>query len=163
MRLLISVLASALLLLPAAAGAQETNAPPGNAGIDEYLESVPAADGNKRVSPNRGGNDGISAETRGDLEAAGIDGKLAADLASGGTPAGGRSPGKGDAERDGSAPGGVSTLPDERTESPVRAVVEAVTGGAASDSGMGPMLPILLVLALCGMVAAAVARRRTTG
>src|SRR5688500_7487621 len=93
MRLFVTVFASALLLLPAGAGAQETNAPPGNAGIGEYLESVPAAGGNDRVSPNRGGNEGISAQTRGDLEAAGVDGKLAADLASGGSPAKGRSGG----------------------------------------------------------------------
>ena len=164
MRLLITVLASAFLLLPAGAGAQETNAPPGNAGIGEYVESVPAAGGNRTVDPNRGGNDGISAETRGELEAAGTDGKLAADLASGGTPRDGRATGGSSGSGSGSSSGGgVSTLPDESAESPVSAVVEAVTGGSASDSGLGPMLPILLLLALGGMVAVAVARRRTTG
>lgn len=160
MRPLLTVLACAFLLLPATAVAQETNAPPGNAGIDEYRETVPAGSGNRPVKPDRGGNGGITAETRGALEAQGEDGKLAADLAAGGAPTE-------EAARNGAAGGsnsggGVSALPDEGADSPVRAVVEAVTGGSGSDSGMGPLLPILLVLALAGMVAAALARRRTT-
>ena len=157
MRLFLSAVACALPLMfaPGSALAQQTNAPPGNAGIDEYLEAVPAAGGAKPVTPDRGGNTGIGSETRGQLEQlGGQDGKLAADLAAAGTPAERSRSGDGS----GSGTGGVSRLPDESAESPIKAVVEAVTGGATED-GMGPLLPILLLLGLTGMVAVAVARR----
>lgn len=48
----------ALAVMPAFAGAQDpqVNAPPGNSGIDEYLETVPNADGNRPARPGGGGN-----------------------------------------------------------------------------------------------------------
>ena len=53
---MLSVLAALVLIgLPSAASAQ-TNAPPGNSAIDEYLETVPGATGNQRPrTPGAGG------------------------------------------------------------------------------------------------------------
>jgi len=48
-RALTALVALTLLVLPCAASAQ-TNAPPGNSAIDEYLETVPGATGNQTAA-----------------------------------------------------------------------------------------------------------------
>ncbi|MDX6678103.1 MAG: hypothetical protein QOE31_2155, partial [Solirubrobacteraceae bacterium] len=55
-RVLSALVALLLIALPSAAFAQspQTNAPPGNSAIDEYLETVPGATGNQR--PRSGGD-----------------------------------------------------------------------------------------------------------
>ena len=57
-RVLSTLVALALIAMPSAAIAQktQTNAPPGNSAIDEYLETVPGATGNQRPrAPGAGG------------------------------------------------------------------------------------------------------------
>src|SRR3954470_1588618 len=79
-RLLSAFVALVLLApLPAAATAQapQTNAPPGNSAIDEYLETVPSATGNERPRPpgSKGGPSVLTPSQRAKLERLGPDGK----------------------------------------------------------------------------------------
>lgn len=164
MRRICTVLLCAWLVLPSAAEAQQTTAPPGNSGIDQYVETVPGATGNRRPERKPGGTRGLTGETRRALEAQGEDGARAADLAAASapeTPA--SSPAKGGG---GKASGPDAATPLVRAEgssrSPVEAVVEAVAGGGG-ESGMGPILPILLALMLASMIGAALLRRRSDG
>jgi hypothetical protein len=155
---ILPIVLCALLALPAGAAAQST-APPGNAGIDEYLETVPSGSGNKSVVPKRGSRDGLSPSTVKALEAQGADGKLAAELAASTAPATSAKP-----SASGSGSGGNGSAPgvklrDEPAQSPITAVVDAVTG-ASGDGGMGLLLPILLIGTSAAVLAAALARRR---
>lgn len=148
--------AVALVALPApAALAQREIAPPGNAGVDEYLETVPNGRGNSRVDPNaRPSGGAVSAATRRRLEALGKDGRAAAALAdagsdgaAGGPETGGvtgRAPGV-DLDRAGDGRGGLATV-----------VAESVGGG----EGMGAALPTLMLLTLLAAGAYAIRRRR---
>src|SRR4051794_18395285 len=86
---LIAVLVS-LSLAPAAAHGQGAVAPPGNSAVDEYVETIPSADGNKRPSAGKGGSSGASslpASTRKKLEAAGRDGQAVLALSNSGDAA----------------------------------------------------------------------------
>ena len=81
--------------LPAMAQAQapQTNAPPGNSAVDEYLETVPGASGNPRPrTPAPGGAAGsaLTAAERARLERLGPDGKTLADAVEATAPAPGR-------------------------------------------------------------------------
>ena len=60
-RVLSALVALVLLAMPSAAMAQggQTNAPPGNSAIDEYLETVPGASGNR--APKAPGSAGDTA------------------------------------------------------------------------------------------------------
>ena len=75
---LLACLAVLVAAPPALAQGGDTIAPPGNSAIDEYLETVPGADGNRRVDRNRRG--GLPAAERRALERLGPDGELAADV-----------------------------------------------------------------------------------
>lgn len=67
----------ALLLLPAAARAQETNAPPGNSGLEQYLETVPGPTGDKVPARTRK-RSALSTSERDALAAEGADGRALA-------------------------------------------------------------------------------------
>ena len=83
-RALSLLVALALLAVPSAAIAQQpqTNAPPGNSAIDEYLETVPGATGNRRPTPpgSGGGAATLPPAERARLERLGPDGKALADV-----------------------------------------------------------------------------------
>jgi hypothetical protein len=145
------------LALPAAAGAQETNAPPGNSGIDEYLETVPSASGDR---PAGGGGAGAAGEdTRrlpavvaGALRGRGADGRAVEDLVR-------SSPGAAREHRDdqiaGAKPSGRVAEP--RGDSPLSSVARAV-GGGDDGGGMGAVLPAILLGALAALAAVVVVR-----
>src|SRR5690349_18670425 len=82
-RLLPLLAALILLALPSQATAQtqETNAPPGNSAIDEYLETVPNDRGNARPRAPGGNqsNSALTKQQRARLERLGPDGKTLAD------------------------------------------------------------------------------------
>ncbi len=147
---------------PPAAVAQSQIAPPGNAGVDEYLETVPGGGGNERIDRNRrGGDAGLPPRARKRLEALGEDGAAAAALADAASAGGG----SGDAKR---APGGDGTGantpmgPDLERAGEGQSGVAAVLGEAVSadGDGMGAALPALLIVTLLGAVGLVVLRRR---
>ena len=139
------------------ASAQEQVAPPGNAGVDEYLETIPEAEGNRPARPSTEaptGQAGIDARTRRELESLGDDGEAAARLAddgirrSSGSSSAGTGAGSSSAESlDGAAGTGIGA-----------ALGQTVS---AEEGGMGVALPILLAAALLGAVAIVVLRRRS--
>jgi hypothetical protein len=143
-----------LLCLPAAGAAQETNAPPGNSAIDEYLETVPSASGDR---PAAGGGQNQAepaplppAAARA-LRGRGADGRAVADLVRE-SPASRRGRGS-DAPPKVVAPG----------ESPLGSIGRAVRG-AGDSGGMGAALPAILLTALAalgGLVALRLSRRRS--
>ncbi|MEJ7783697.1 MAG: hypothetical protein WKF96_02765 [Solirubrobacteraceae bacterium] len=164
-RVLPTLLALVLLALPAAARAQapQTNAPPGNSAIDEYLETVPGATGNQRPGDPRAGGGGSAGGSlpsggRARLERLGPDGKVLADAVEATTPSGSPPAGspKGSAQtRDAQDPS-----PGGQGRSPVAEVLDAATG-QDGGGGMGALLPGILLASLLGVIALVVLRRRS--
>lgn len=161
MRRICTLIAATALLVsavPAMAMAQ------GNAGVDEYTETVPGAGGDK---PSMGGGGDGSGESSGGgpltpsqvaaLEEQGPDGAAAAGLAqstgpdSKGTPGGKEGESFAGTEAPSGAPG------SDTSGSGIPGAIGDLAGG--SDSGMGLVLPIVLVAALLGAVAFVIARR----
>jgi hypothetical protein len=143
------------------AQAPQTNAPPGNSAVDEYLETVPGAGGNRRPSPPASGG---AATSRGDtvltaaqrarLERLGPDGKTLADAVESTSSAPAPSAAKQTAPREPEALDGVG-------RSPARELLDAV-GGKDDGGGMGLLLPAILIAALLATITAALLRRRTS-
>lgn len=145
MRIPLTTLAMLLagLVLAAPAAAQQFNAPPGNSGVDEYLESVPGAEGNRPTNRDTERSP-LAPGARSDLERQGADGRAAAELAESegdkkSVPAGALPRGAGDS-------GGVAGT-----------LGRATTGSA---EGMGIWLPILLAVSAIGALIAVLLRRR---
>ena len=155
----VSILAACALALalPAAAGAQETNAPPGNSGIDEYLETVPSASGNRPAPPGGGPRTGqgagrLPAVVEDALRDRGGDGRAVADLV---RSAGDDRRGRPRDEIAGAKPSGPVAEP--HGDSPLSSVVRAV-GGQDGSGGMGAALPAILLGALAALAAVVVVR-----
>lgn len=144
------------LALPASAHGQapKTNAPPGNSAIDEYLETVPGASGNRRPAPpgQSGGAAALTAAQRARLERLGPDGKTLADAVDATSPA---------------AAAAKKTAPREPValegagRSPARELLDAV-GGSDGGGGMGLVLPAILIAALLAAITLVVLRRRAS-
>jgi hypothetical protein len=134
----------AFLLVPAAAWGQQTLAPPGKAGADQYFETVPSSAGN--ASPPTGssssGGARASAATLGALSRT-KDGRAAASFAAASAPASAGHQGSGGASN-GSAAGSTALRPL----------------GGSDTGGLGIALPILLGTVTLVMVALAMALRR---
>jgi hypothetical protein len=179
-RRLLMLAASVTLLAAPPSLAQDQIAPPGNAGVDEYLETVPSAEGNRRPRVNEDApqrsRPAVPQGARQKLEDLGADGQAAAELAEQGapeTPAGasGGSTGRGDAsggdasggdapgadEPGGSVAGSAESLSGARGDSGVGAVVGRTVVG--EDGGLGVALPLILGISLLGAVLLLVARR----
>jgi hypothetical protein len=156
-RVLSALVALLLIALPSAAIAQspQTNAPPGNSAIDEYLETVPGATGNQR--PRSGGDPSDATLTpaqRAKLERLGPDGKALADAVDATAPAPAAPAG-------GPKSAGNAAEPStSQGRSPLSEVVDAATG-QDGGGGMGIVLPAILLATLLGVIALAVARRRS--
>jgi hypothetical protein len=168
------LVALAAAAVPSAATARSTTvAPPGNSAVNQYLENVPTASGSRPantihvggggVSGGSGGSGGssgsggggssaVSAGTQQALSRQGGDGLAAAALARATAPAGIHSASQtssaaGSNPAPGSGPSAVGTL------------VNALTGGS-SEGGLGPILPVILVVSAIGAVLAAIRGRR---
>lgn len=147
-----SLVVVALLVIPGTATAQ---GPGGNAGVDEYTETVPAGGGSNPSSDPGGGGSGGSGEDAltpaqvAALEEQGPDGAAAAQLAQS------TGPDRASDQRSGDNSGGVSTQPSGESGI-VGALGDAADG---SESGMGVALPIILGVALLGALGFLVARR----
>lgn len=149
-RMVLALIALVLIAMPAPAMAQQsqTNAPPGNSAIDEYLETVPGATGNRSPRPPAGGaSSALTPGQRARLEQLGSDGKQLADVVDATSPAGA-------ASRAHSA-----TPPAAEGRSPLTGVLDAATG--RDGGGMGALLPTILVGTLLGAIALLVLRRRS--
>jgi hypothetical protein len=155
LRPLAALLAVVVLAVPATAVAQRTNAPPGNSGVDEYLETIPAAGGNK-VPKRLGEKPGRSVLTRAQrrhLEGLGPDGRALSEVVDATAP---QKASKG-AANDGHQ---GRPLADSGGRSPLGQLFEAF-GGSDDGDGMGALLPAILVAALLGTLVLVLLRRRS--
>jgi hypothetical protein len=157
-RFCVATLAAALLALPAAAHAQEV--PPGNSGVDQYLENLPGPGGDKPSNDVGGGGGGgggnLPPGVAEDLEAQGPNGAAAAALAEQTVP---EQP-KGNAGDESAK--GPSTGGDVKREDDGSSLGDIFSALAGSDSGgMGIFLPILLAgTLLCALVLIVTRARR---
>lgn len=170
------------LASPAVASAKtKTIAPPGNSGIGQYVESVPTASGGRPTGTvHRGGGSqgsgggipgggsggsgpgsgsAVSASTTRALGAQGADGAAAASLARATAPSS-RSHGTGSSKTTGSRPNSTAANAPQ-TGSPTSSVFKALTG-SSTGGGLGPVLPVVLIVSLLGGAVLALRRRRTT-
>ena len=146
-RVLATVFAVVLMIVPTSAIGQQpqTNAPPGNSAVDEYLETVPEAGGNRAPGAREGGSKtgGLTPAQRARLKRLGPDGAALAEIVD-------------------ATPARTTTSSPEKLDavqgrSPIVEVVDAATGGGG---GMGAVLPAILLATLLGVIAVAVMRRR---
>jgi hypothetical protein len=181
-----------LLAAPAWAQARvHTIAPPGNSGVSQYLETLPTAGGGQPTnsvhpvagpvggsggSSGAGGSGGaaasggtagnagagggtpIAASTQRALEAHGQTGAAAAALAVATAPHGSRPAAQTGESRANSS---VSAASTSAGSSPATSVFKTLTGSAGGE-GLGPLLPLLLIVSLLGAVVVALLRRRRT-
>ena len=149
-RLLLALVALVALALPVTPAAAQTNAPPGNSAIDEYLETVPSATGNEvpRKPGSKPGPSVLTPAQRAKLEKLGPDGKaLVVAVEATAPPAA-------------SKPAEKLDLDGAQGRSPISAVLDAAVG-QDSGAGMGFMLPVILLASLLGTIALVVLRRRS--
>jgi hypothetical protein len=143
----LAVLVSLALPSTSAGQATQTNAPPGNSAVQEYLETVPGASGDRSSSAGGGSKSpALTAAQRARLERLGPDGKALADAVDATSPARTATPG--------------STPTAGRGRSPLSEVFEVATGDGGGG-GMGALLPAILLASLLGVVALALMRRRS--
>jgi hypothetical protein len=141
------VAATLWLAAPALAGG--VKAPPGNAGAQEYVESIPDGTGGEvgnklyhaRNDAQQNPGNALSDQTQSALSDAGKDGSQAAALASAGAP---------DTQK-GTGSGGAGSTP-------AAATANELTGGGLG--GLGLFLPLLLVLLLVAAILYELNRRR---
>jgi len=157
------------LILAAPASAQKQIAPPGNGGVDEYLETVPGAGGNRPVDPNgRPNRGGLTPSARRKLAALGKDGRAAAALAVASAPARdarSTAPGGARSSQDGGSDAGSSRGRGSATGTAAPGRSAADKGGSALATALRPLLeggllPLLLLAVLAGAIALAVLKRR---
>ena len=182
----------AVLALPAAAAARgrtTTNAPPGNSGVSQYVETIPTAHGGQPTSTvhrggagsghsgaggggtgtsggSPGGGSSVSSSTQRGLDSEGSAGRTAAAFILATAPSGTRSSTQTHASgaTNGSTANGSSVAPGEESgASPASSVFHALTG-STSSGGLGSLLPVILIASLLAISTAAVVlrRRRTT-
>jgi hypothetical protein len=172
---MIRVFALALLIFVLGAStAQAQNAPPGNSGVDEYLEAVPATTGSKATNTTDPKGSGGQVLTRGQqqaLAAQGPDGVAAAQLAQrlGIERTGQRhetaakSKTKTASKPTSKAPSTAKTTTKDPGGASVFSSLSKTIIPADSSGGLGQALPIILVaIAAAGAGAAVVRHRRTS-
>jgi hypothetical protein len=144
-----------------------TNAAPGVSGVDEYVESVPTANGSSlRAAPSAGGGgeSSLPAAARRQLAAQGADGQAVLALARGGAA---RESGR---SRSGSGgrPGGQAAAraageaqPPASSDQPSTASALARALDGSGPGGMGAALPVIMAVSLLGAAALGLRRWRT--
>jgi hypothetical protein len=146
---------------PALAQRPTTNAPPGNSAIDEYLESVPSADGNLPTDSVVGAKPKPLAGAAGRaLRAAGPDGRRLEQIVSATAPQKALDAARN--ARPGVAVPGVagSDAPGAKGRSPLSSVADAILTGSGGGSGMGAAFPVLLIVLAAGTLVLGLRRRR---
>jgi hypothetical protein len=140
---------AAALPCAAAAGAPTPpqNAPPGNAGVQEYVETVPSGAGHRHthgIARARGRSGALGASARQALAALGTEGAATAELAEASAPDG--------RSRRPVSPGDGLSFPG--------AVLERALGGSG-PGGMGLVFPLLLILSAIAAAGYSLWRRRS--
>ena len=180
-----AIVAGLVLASPSSAFAQGGyNAPPGNSSIDQYFESVPAADGrNTTTRPGQqgpfapgvpgfsngnnaaGGSPAIRPNVDRALANMGADGRAVAQFAEATSPSSGRRgsrtgrAGSSGTGRGAEAPGGVGGVSAVAPgEAPAKSLFSTAVGSSNTD-GLGSLFPLLLAAVLGGGAAIAVYRR----
>jgi hypothetical protein len=135
---------------PGAATGQETVAPPGNSGVDQYLEVVPGARGER--PPGRTGRPALSPQAQRELEQHGQSGSDLARIVDATAPE--RRPTQKPRPNRGRKDAG-----DDRN---VRSRIRALPSAASSrgDGGMGIALPLALGASTVALAASALLRWR---
>jgi hypothetical protein len=177
---LIAVALALTLAAPAQAVARiQTIAPPGNAGVGQYLETVPTAGGGRPTNtvhpvgggargsggsggpgatPGSGGRTAIASSTKRALAALGPDGVAAAALAAATAPVGRSVP----AQAPGTAPrSSVSAASAGRVPTPATSVFKVLIGSTIAG-GLGLLLPIVLIGSALAAAVLVLLRRRPT-
>lgn len=148
----------ALCLLPSSAAARHVIAPPGNAGVEQYVEVVPGAEGNEPVDAHSGKGDAISQSTQRHLEALGPEGKADASFAKAtGSSKGRRDEGKGHSGKHAAGGGRTAKGGDSGTTGTPNAGQPAQT---AAGGGIGIGLPLALALIALLALGGGLLRRR---
>jgi hypothetical protein len=161
----------ALALCAAAPAAAETIAPPGNAGVDQYLEVVPSAKGPSAPGTRQRA---LSFAVQRKLQSQGAEGRRLAQIVRNTAPrqqaASTRSrptkPSKSSksdsTDNRAAAPHSASSRPVAvpRGDPPLASVVHAIGDGSGSG-GMGPVLPALLIVSTVILAALALWRRHS--
>ena len=145
-----AVITVALALCAVTPAAAETIAPPGNAGVDQYLEVVPSAKG-------------PSAQRK--LQSQGAEGRKLAQIVRTTAPAQTATtkrskPATTDKRPAASHSASSRPVAVPRGDPPLASVVQAIGDGSGSG-GMGPVLPALLIVSTVVLAALALWRRRS--
>jgi hypothetical protein len=157
-----AALTTALALALAAPAAADTVAPPGNSGVDQYMEVVPSAKGPSAPATQQRA---LSSAVRRKLQRQGADGRRLAQIVNTTAPARPASPKSARANAEGADPAVKHSAADRaaplpRGDSPLASVAKAVGDGSGSG-GMGPVLPLLLIVSTTVLAAVALWRRRS--
>jgi hypothetical protein len=157
-----TAITAALALCAAAPAAAETIAPPGNSGVDQYLEVVPSAKG-----PSAPGTQqrALSSAVQRKLQSQGAEGRRLAQIVrttAPAQPATSERPKPGSTDKRPAASHSASSRPVAvpRGDPPLASVVHAIGDGSGSG-GMGPVLPALLIVSTVVLAALALWRRRS--
>ncbi len=158
-RCLLALLAVLLsVAAPSAVQAQSTQAPPGNAGVDEYLETVPGSKGSgsaggtgvaPKLTPRA--DRVIPKRTLNALASKGDDGKAAAALAEATSP---KRASKPDAMSQ-------SAQPPAAADGSGLDAIGRVLAPEPGDGGLGLLLPLGMLFVLTAAIGAVILRRRS--
>jgi hypothetical protein len=154
----VAICVGLLASLSSAALAQDFNAPPGNSGVDQYLETVPEAGGNRPAKDRKSSQ--LTAGTRKSLKEAGADGEALAKLVASSGPAKAKQPST--SRSKGKKQQANKPRSDANTESrEVPGNIAAPTLGGSGSGGMGMLLPVLLGLSTVAALLFVLRRRRS--
>jgi len=161
LRRLVAVALIATLAHTAAAAAQAT-LPPGDSGVDEYVEGVPGPKGqvpSSKVGKGKGdGEQALPPRVLRQLEALGEDGRAAAELAQATAPSrADRASARKGRDGAGGSSGSAGGESDGSGGSAISEVVGKLIGGG--EGGMGWALPLILLVTVLSAIAVVVARR----
>ena len=157
-----AAIALGLALCAATPAAADTIAPPGNSGVDQYMEVVPSAKGPSAPgTPQRA----LSSTVQRKLQSHGAEGRQLAQIVKTTAPAQPATTKRSQPNRSAAGPGGTHhaasrPAPVPRGDSPLASVAKAIGDGSGSG-GMGPVLPLLLVVSTTVLAGVALWRRRS--
>ena len=157
-----AAIAAALALCAAAPAAADTVAPPGNSGVDQYMEVVPSAKG--PAAPGTQGH-ALSSTVQRKLQSQGPEGRRLARIVNTTAPARPATTKPARPARKAAIPAVKHAAADRpaplpRGDSPLASVAKAVGDGSGSG-GMGALLPLLLIVSTTVLAAVALWRRRS--